>query len=76
MRDTQAKPHVYFMLPQPCELFGVSAAALLEVPPAVKNKNLVHDFCTYAAKNGINETTNALVSRLDVPYAVKDVERK
>ena len=55
------------LLPQLCELFGVSADALLEVPPAVKHKNLVRDFCGYAAENGKNETVIALMSKLDAP---------
>lgn len=53
------------MLPQLCDLFGVSADALLEVPPAVKNKNMVRDFCVYAAENGKNEAVIALISKLD-----------
>lgn len=55
------------MLPQLCELFGVSADALLEVPPAIKNRSMVQDFCTYAAEKGKNETVMALMSKLDAP---------
>lgn len=37
------------LLPELCDIFGVSIDALLEVPAAVKNKNIMQDFCTYAA---------------------------
>ena len=53
------------LLPQLCELLGVSVDVLLEVPSAIKNRSMVQDFCAYAAEKGKNETVMELMSKLD-----------
>ena len=40
------------LLPKLCDILGISLDALLEVPLTIKNKNIVKDFCLYAAEKG------------------------
>ncbi len=40
------------LLPELCDILGISLDALLEVPSSIKNKNIVKDFCLYAAEKG------------------------
>lgn len=52
------------ILPELCEIFGVSLDALLEVPAAAKNRNIMKDFCEYARENGKEKTLLEALSRL------------
>lgn len=52
------------LLPELCDILGVSIDALLEVPAAVKNKIIMQDFCSFALVNGQNKTTIDVISRM------------
>lgn len=40
------------LLPKLCNVLGISADELLEMPVEIKNRNVILDFCAYARENG------------------------
>lgn len=52
------------LLPDLCDILGVSVDALLEVPVSLKNKNAMRDFCEFAQDNGKNVTILDAISRI------------
>lgn len=52
------------LLPELCDILGISIEALLEVPVSLKNKNIVQDFCAYAREKGRSATLLDALSRL------------
>lgn len=52
------------LLPRICEIFGVSADALLEVPVNIKYENMLIDFCTYASRSGKSKALINVFSRM------------
>lgn len=52
------------LLPDLCDILGVSADALLEVPVSLKNKHIIRDFCQFAQDNGKNATLLDALSRI------------
>ena len=52
------------LLPELCDILGISIDALLEVPVSLKNKNIMQDFCAYAREQGRSATIINALSRL------------
>jgi len=52
------------LLPQLCEILGISVEALLEMPASLKNKNIMGDFCAYARENGRGSAVVDATARL------------
>jgi hypothetical protein len=52
------------LLPELCDILGISIDALLEVPVSLKNKNIMQDFCKYAREQGRSATIINVLSRL------------
>ncbi|MBQ8813484.1 MAG: MarR family transcriptional regulator [Lachnospiraceae bacterium] len=52
------------LLPELCDILGTSADALLEMPIALKNKNIVQDFCSYARERGRSAALVDAASRM------------
>lgn len=52
------------LLPDLCDILGVSIDTLLEVPVSLKNKNIMQDFCAYAREKGGSATLIDALSRL------------
>lgn len=52
------------LLAELCDILGTSADALLEMPVALKRKNIVQDFCGYAREQGRSAALVDAASRL------------
>lgn len=52
------------LLPELCDILGISIEALLEIPVSLKNKNIMQDFCAYAREQGRSATLINALSRL------------
>ena len=46
------------LLPELCDILGISTDALLEVPASAKNKNIMQNFCDFAKENCRSKTIN------------------
>lgn len=51
------------LLPELCDILGMSVDALLEMPVSVKNKNIMQDFSAYAREKGNARTMLDALSR-------------
>lgn len=52
------------VLPQLCDILGISIDALLEVPASQKNKNIMKDFSLYAREKGKGKTFLSALSKI------------
>ncbi len=52
------------LLPELCNVLGISIDSLLEIPATSKNKKIMQDFCAYANKQGKSTTILEALSRL------------
>lgn len=52
------------LLPQLCGILGISLEALLGAPSSVNNKNILEDFCRYAAEKGKGAVLTDAFSRM------------
>ncbi|MBQ7354538.1 MAG: helix-turn-helix transcriptional regulator [Clostridia bacterium] len=52
------------LLPELCDILGVSVDALLEMPVSQKRKNVVADFCEYARETGRSQAILDAIGRL------------
>lgn len=52
------------ILAELCDILGTSADAMLEMPVALKNKNILQDFCSYAREQGRSAALIDAASRL------------
>ncbi|MBQ7826724.1 MAG: helix-turn-helix transcriptional regulator [Clostridia bacterium] len=52
------------LLPELCEILGISVDALLEMPVYQRRKNVVSDFCEYARETGRGKAVLDVIGRL------------